>query len=66
MPQTMKSVQPSRREGALVLTVHVDPLQVSRGARKLPRGGVHQSARRPTRAQTRRQLRRELTRAESL
>jgi hypothetical protein len=56
----MKTVNPPRQPGneGIVLTITIDPLRVARGPRRLPRGGVHQSARHPGRAQGKRQLRR--------
>ncbi len=59
MARNMKSVSAPRKDGA-TLTIHIDPLRVSRGARQLPRGGVHRTARQPHRALSRRQVRREL------
>lgn len=58
MAHTMKAVAAPRREGT-TLTVHVDPRTVARGHRALARGGVHASARRPTRAQSQRRWQRE-------
>jgi len=60
MARTLKAVQAPRPEGPL--TVTVDPLKVARGHRKLPRGGVHATARKPTRARAKDQIRRQLAR----
>jgi hypothetical protein len=59
MARTMKTVTPPKAAPA-TLVIHVDPLQVARGHRVLPRGGTHATARRPSRAQAKRQLRRQL------
>jgi hypothetical protein len=55
----MKEVRPPRTKKNVVV-VQIDPLAVARGVRRLPRGGAHQSARRPSRAQTKRELARRL------
>jgi hypothetical protein len=61
MARNMKAVSLREKEQGLVLTIQIDPLHVRRGARRLPRGGAHRSARHPPRARARQQLRRELT-----
>jgi hypothetical protein len=57
MAKTMKTVgSPATKN---VLVVEFDPLRVGRGVRLMRRGGVHQTARRPSRAQAKRGWRRE-------
>ena len=61
MARTMKAVA-APAAGAMTLTVQLDPLAVSRGHRALPRGGVHGTAKRPTRARSKQHWRRQLAR----
>jgi len=58
MADKMKTVQ-APRTAENVLVVEVNPLGVARGHRPLKRGGVHKTARKPSRAQAKRQMRRE-------
>lgn len=58
MARTMKAVVAPKRDDN-VLVIHVDPLKVARGARRIPRGKTHSSARQPSRAQSKRQWRKE-------
>jgi hypothetical protein len=58
MAKTMKSVTAPAREG-LALTILVNPLPLARGAMKIQRGGVHATAKRPSRAARKRLWRRE-------
>ena len=58
MASKMKTVA-APKPGATAFVVHVDPLAVSRGHRVLPRGRVHDSARRPGRARAKGQWRRQ-------
>ena len=41
----------------VTLEVKVDPLRIPRGHRALPRGGVHATARKPSRSRRKRTLR---------
>jgi hypothetical protein len=59
MARTMKTVHAPRTESS-VLVIVVDPLGVARGCRQLKRGGVHQTARKPSRAKAKRRMRREM------
>jgi hypothetical protein len=59
MAGKMKTTQASRTDQP-VLVVVVNPLAVARGHRQMKRGGVHRTARKPSRAQTKRMLRRDL------
>jgi hypothetical protein len=59
MAGKMKTVHAPRREDDALVVV-VDPLWAARGPRLLKRGGVHQTARKPSRAKAKRQMRREL------
>ena len=59
MAGQMKTVHARRSEDA-VLHVMVNPLTVARGHRQMKRGGVHRTARKPSRAQRKQMLRREL------
>ena len=61
MARTMKPVAAPKAPTATLL-IQVDPLTVARGHRALPRGGVHESARRPSRSRAKQQLRRQLAR----
>jgi hypothetical protein len=58
MARKMKAVHPARTDES-VLVIAVDPLAVARGHRQMKRGGVHGTARKPSRAQAKRQWRRE-------
>ena len=55
MAHTMKAVTAPRRSGTAMVIAY--PLKVAFGHRALPRGGVHATARRPSRAKAKRQLR---------
>jgi hypothetical protein len=55
MAKQMKTVRARKDESVLV--VKVDLLAVARGCRKTRRGGVHQTARKPSRARAKRQWR---------
>jgi hypothetical protein len=59
MAGKMKTVHAPPTEGN-VLVVVVNPLGVARGHRTMKRGGIHRTARKPSRAQAKRTLRREL------
>jgi hypothetical protein len=59
MARRMKEVRASRARQD-VLVVRVDPLQLGRGPRQLPRGGAHRTAKRPARARAKRELARQL------
>ena len=61
MARNMKAVR-ARQEDAGTLTVTVDPLKVGRGHRAMPRGSVHGTNRRPSRARSKQQVRRQLAR----
>jgi hypothetical protein len=54
----MKTVTAPREERD-VLVVAVDPLRVARGHRPMRRGGLHATAKKPTRAQAKQRWRRE-------
>jgi len=60
MAWNLKTVKPAPKK-ALVLTIRVDLLPTGHGPRRLPRGGVHASARHPRRAVAKRQLARQLS-----
>jgi hypothetical protein len=57
MARQMKTVAPARPRGDALVIV-VDPLEVARGHRALPRGGRHGSGKHPSRAKAKRQWRR--------
>jgi hypothetical protein len=59
MAKTMKSVQASGTNST-VLVIALDLLSVPRGHRQPKRGGIHKTARKPSRAQAKRSLRREM------
>lgn len=61
MGRKIRSVPLVRAEKKdLTLVVQVDPLKVSQGHRVMPRGGVHRTNRRPSRARSKGQWRRQL------
>jgi hypothetical protein len=59
MARTMKTVHAPSPQGDTLVIV-LDPLQVARGPRLLPRGGRHGCGKHPGRARAKRQWRRQL------
>jgi hypothetical protein len=60
MARKMKQTKPPQ-PSANVLVIEVDPLAVALGHRVMPRGGIHGSGKRPSRAKAKKQWRRQLT-----
>ena len=61
MARTMKPVA-APKAASTTLRIEVDPLTVPRGHRALSRGGVHDTARRPSRSRAKQAWRRQLAR----
>jgi hypothetical protein len=65
MAKQMKTVHAGRRRDESVLVIEVNPLGVARGHRRLKRGGIHATLRKPSRARAKRTLRREMAEGRS-